>query len=129
MQQSNEASIKEVIFNAKIHSDLMNEIFPSDILEVKLEVTNQLYLNTKEEFINWLLQKLDIVENENTSIRPADIDEFILFCTNCSRAYEGNRLMWQYTTKWIGSIMENRSMKILGKRCCQIQLSPISEVP
>ena len=114
-QQPIEADIKDVISNAKIHLSMMNDIFPSDIWAVKLEVTNQLYLNTKTDFINWLVEKTKIVEDVHTSVRPANIDEFIHFCSSCSRAYEGNRLMWQSLTKWVGSVIENRSMKILGK--------------
>ena len=78
-QQSNGATIKEVISKAKIHLDLMNEIFPSDLLEVKLEVANQLYLNSKEDFTNWLLDCVKVVEDTNTIVRPCEIDKFIQF--------------------------------------------------
>ena len=113
-QLLDEAMIKEVISNARTHLDMMNQIFPSDVLEVKIKVINELYLNTKEEFTSWILQKLEVVENVNTVIRPNNIDEFIQMCTSCSRSYEGNKVMWQYTTNWLGSVMVNRSMKILG---------------
>ena len=113
-QLLDEAMIKEVISNARTHLEMMNQIFPSDVLEVKIKVINELYLNTKEEFTSWILQKLEVVENVNTVIRPNNIDEFIQMCTSCSRSYEGNKVMWQYTTNWLGSVMVNRSMKILG---------------
>ena len=114
-QLSDEGLIKEAILGAKLEFNLMTEIYPINLLEMKLEVTNQMYLNTKEEFTFWLLEKVKMVEDVNTIVRPCEFDKFIQVTSSCNDSYHGNQEMWHYTTKWLGNVMKNRSMKIFAE--------------
>ena len=113
-QQANEDMIKEIISSAITHLDLMNQIFPSDVLEIKIDVVNQLYLNTKTDFTNWLLERIKSVEEINITVRPNNIDSFLECLAICNSSYHGNENLWQFTTKWFGDVIQQRSKKILG---------------
>ena len=88
---------------------LMNEIFPSPKLAMRLELTKSVYFDCKNMFETWISNQYEYIENIQHKVCPSDMDQFI---QACKMAF-GDPTILSNTFKGMGKIFEERSKLIL----------------
>ena len=112
---SNQKDIPDVLNEAKTYLDIMNDIFPKPILETKIEVSNQIYLNLRLEFSQWLKNQILIVDRISEEIKPSGLDSFIqkTKAVDTISTVDGNELLCNHLFDLVGRMLGTRTKSIL----------------
>ena len=104
-----------VINEAKTYLDKMNGIFPKGILETNLEVTNQIYVNLRLEFRQFLKNQILIVDKISEEIKPSGLDSLIQTGMKVvtGTSHKQNQLILNHLCDLIGGMLGTRSKAIL----------------
>ena len=111
-------NVQGILNDAKTYLDLMNQIFPQPILEAKFEASNQIYVNLKSEFTQWLNDQILLVDEIGGKIKPNNLDQLIIAAKGCdsSTSYQGNEDVWHIMSNLVGGMLNARSKIILQKK-------------
>ena len=112
---SDQKNILDVLKEAKTYLDIMNDIFPKPILETKFEVSNQIYLNLRLEFSQWLKNQILIVDRISEEIKPSGLDTFIqtIKAVDKITSIDGNQLLCNHLFNLVGGMFGARTKSIL----------------
>ena len=126
-----QANVQGILNQAKTYLDLLNEIFPQPILEAKFEASNQIYVNLKSEFTQWLKDQILVVDEIGGKIKPNNLDQLIIATKGCnsSTSYQGNEDVWNIMSNIVGGMLNTRSKIFLQQQFGnRLQLKTIQEI-
>ena len=110
-----------VLNEAKTYLDIMNGIFPKGILETNLQVSNQIYLNLRLEFRQFLKNQILIVDRIGEEIQPSGLGTLIQTGMTVAEGTPHNQLILNHLCDLIGGMLGTRSKAILWQLFgCQI---------
>ena len=124
-------NVQGILNDAKTYLDLMNQIFPQPILEAKFEASNQIYVNLKSEFTQWLNDQILLVDEIGGKIKPNNLDQLMIATRGChsSTSYQGNQDVWNIMSNIVGGMLNTRSKIFLQQQFGnRLQLKTIQEI-
>ena len=126
-----QANVQGILNQAKTYLDLLNQIFPQPILEAKFEASNQIYVNLKSEFTQWLKDQILVVDEIGGKIKPNNLDQLMIATRGChsSTSYQGNQDVWNIMSNIVGGMLNTRSKIFLQQQFGnRLQLKTIQEI-